>query len=51
VVLILLATFAGNVTRRFEEGMGVALYHTIFFRAYDIRGIVEIDLDEGIYEL
>ncbi|PMP81422.1 MAG: phosphomannomutase/phosphoglucomutase, partial [Chloroflexus aggregans] len=30
--------------------MGVALNHTIF-RAYDIRGIVEVDLDEGIYEL
>ncbi|ACL24881.1 Phosphomannomutase [Chloroflexus aggregans DSM 9485] len=30
--------------------MGVALNPTIF-RAYDIRGIVEVDLDEGIYEL
>ncbi len=29
--------------------MGVALNQTIF-RAYDIRGIVEVDLDEGIYE-
>lgn len=29
--------------------MGVALNQTIF-RAYDIRGIVEVDLDEAIYE-
>ncbi|ACL24867.1 phosphoglucomutase/phosphomannomutase alpha/beta/alpha domain I [Chloroflexus aggregans DSM 9485] len=30
--------------------MGGALNSTMF-RAYDIRGIVEVDLDEGIYEL
>jgi hypothetical protein len=43
-------TFTVNVTQRFEAGMGGALNSTMFC-AYDIRGIVEVDLDEGIYAL